>query len=88
MTRYQLTIEVETVEQLRELVRLVGAMPSGMVRQVEAGNPPACPNGHGAMILIPGGTVSSGPRIGQAYPPFYRCAQKCGAKAELSDVAA
>ena len=43
-------------------------------RNAEGGD--SCPAGHGAWTVQPGGTTKSGPRQGQAYDPFWKCAGK------------
>lgn len=90
--RYQLTIEVESVAELTAIVRvltdfqrgaapLVSAMPLRDPPAQVPGHPPACPLGHGPMVLRqpkPGG---------RQFPAFWSCAlgkDQCGATAEVT----
>lgn len=90
--KYQLTIEVESVAELTAIVRLLadlgrvavhaapGPMPLADPPALVAGQPPACPLGHGPMVLRqpkPGG---------KTFPPFWSCAlgrDQCGATVEV-----
>jgi hypothetical protein len=91
--RLTLTVEGDTLADIYaalelELARIRGNVaPSSSVSAILT--PPvdrpvgaSCPNGHGAMRLIPGGTAKSGPRIGQPYPAFLKC-DVCGTRREV-----
>lgn len=62
--------------------------PRPQLQPIDGGptRPPAragvCTGGHGEMRMIQGGTARSGPRMGQPYPPFYKC-DTCGERQEL-----
>jgi len=47
---------------------------------------PTC--AHGPMRYVPGGTIKSGPRAGQSYPPFYGCQLPKGAPGKCASVQA
>lgn len=52
---------------------------------VPPGSPaPSCPSGHGVMRFRKGGTIQSGERIGQTYPPFWSCAE-CRETVEIGE---
>lgn len=93
--KYQLTIEFDTIEELQAYVGAASRRDAPATPQLHVlPTPPAlagtsigqiagafCSGGHGQMRLIPGGTARSGPRVGQPFPPFYKC-DTCGERQE------
>lgn len=83
MPRYSLTVESDDPNELVGVLRqLVDAtLSTAVVRAVSpaplaTGSTPVCPIGHGPMVYRDGGTVRSGPRLGQTYPPFWSCSNR------------
>jgi hypothetical protein len=87
MAKYRFTVEVDTVDELVAQLQLLLATASSTIAQRDGPDVPpggrVCPNGHGAMGLIPAGVTRSGPRIGQPYSAFLKCAT-CGTRMELT----
>ena len=90
MGRYQLSIESDDLAELIAVARAIASagLPAPMPTATRSTAAPAsgpvgqCPDGHGDMRLVPGGTVRAGPRVGQKYPAFYTC-DVCQAKQEI-----
>jgi hypothetical protein len=89
MPKYRFTVEVDTIDELLAQLELLTRTATATIAQRDGPSVPApmpaqgyCPQGHGPMGVIPAGVAKSGPRIGQPYPAFLKCAT-CGTRQEI-----